>query len=649
MAIPIIVHLFNFRKTRKIYFSNTRFIKKIKEASKSRRKLKHYLVLFSRLMFLFWLVMAFAQPFIPADKGGLTDENVYFYLDNSYSMSRRSGEQINAIEEGIEYIENLVELYPAGTDFYLLTNDFAPYSYAPHSASQIMELLTEVKLTGVIRGASDIINRWQSQQQTEGVGDFYFISDMQRSTFGVDEFVTSDSTLDLNMIPVVSEDVSNVLIDTAYIDNPFLIGKENVTLNVVVKNNSLERAEEVQVSVLLNEVQTGSTTIDLEPSSEETLTFDLAVGNENSLRGRISIEEFPVTYDNDLFFVLNLGDKISILEIKGEGASVAISSVYGNNQLFNYTGYSSSNLDYNQLNNADLVVLNSLEIIDPPLVTTILTYLDQGGNLLVIPSPQKNIESYQRLFGGIQPIDSMDMADLKAPDFDNPFFSQVFQERDPAVDMPSAKAIYTWNGGTDIMEFRSGQPFLTVMDEQLYLLASPLSGNYTDFYQHALFVPVMYKIAALSSDQDNPLYFYMDQRLLTLDVDSVSADQIFRLVSNDGEVIPSQRQINQNLILQLPAYLLNEGYYQLVYEGQKYKDIAFNIDKKESILESVKMEDLENLISYFPNMKIYEIEDAEQFRKTLEGQYVGSSLWRYCLILAILFMIAEILILRFIP
>ncbi|MBL0031994.1 MAG: BatA domain-containing protein [Bacteroidetes bacterium] len=66
LAIPIIIHLFNFRRFKKIYFTNVRFLKEIKQDTQSKSKLKHLLVLLSRLLALTFLVLAFAQPFIPA-------------------------------------------------------------------------------------------------------------------------------------------------------------------------------------------------------------------------------------------------------------------------------------------------------------------------------------------------------------------------------------------------------------------------------------------------------------------------------------------------------------------------------------------------------------------------------------------------------
>jgi hypothetical protein len=64
LAIPVLVHLFNFRRYQKVYFSNVQFLKEIQEQQSSRRNLKERLILAARLLALFFLVLAFARPFI---------------------------------------------------------------------------------------------------------------------------------------------------------------------------------------------------------------------------------------------------------------------------------------------------------------------------------------------------------------------------------------------------------------------------------------------------------------------------------------------------------------------------------------------------------------------------------------------------------
>src|SRR5438477_8036061 len=88
VAIPIIIHLFNFRKYKKIFFTNVRFLQEIKQDTKSRSQLKHLLILLARLLAVIFLVLAFAQPYLPLAKTaairGLRDVSIY--IDNSFSM-----------------------------------------------------------------------------------------------------------------------------------------------------------------------------------------------------------------------------------------------------------------------------------------------------------------------------------------------------------------------------------------------------------------------------------------------------------------------------------------------------------------------------------------------------------------------------------
>src|SRR3954470_10541393 len=86
LAIPIVIHLFNFRRTTRIYFSNTRFLKLVKEVTTAKRRLKHYLILASRLFFLLFLILAFAQPIIPAREQLGNGKSIVLYIDNSQSM-----------------------------------------------------------------------------------------------------------------------------------------------------------------------------------------------------------------------------------------------------------------------------------------------------------------------------------------------------------------------------------------------------------------------------------------------------------------------------------------------------------------------------------------------------------------------------------
>src|SRR5688572_31207095 len=103
LSIPILIHLFNFRKTTRVFFSNNRFLKQVKEVTTAKRKLKHYLILASRLLMITFLVFAFAQPLIPAQEQLGTNRSIILYIDNSQSMSAQMADRSRGLDAALNF------------------------------------------------------------------------------------------------------------------------------------------------------------------------------------------------------------------------------------------------------------------------------------------------------------------------------------------------------------------------------------------------------------------------------------------------------------------------------------------------------------------------------------------------------------------
>src|SRR5688572_5458722 len=88
LAVPVIIHLFNFRKFKRVYFTNVRFLKDVKQETQSKSKLRHLIVLACRILAITLLVLAFAQPFLPVTDAHIVrgDRAVSVFIDNSFSM-----------------------------------------------------------------------------------------------------------------------------------------------------------------------------------------------------------------------------------------------------------------------------------------------------------------------------------------------------------------------------------------------------------------------------------------------------------------------------------------------------------------------------------------------------------------------------------
>lgn len=653
LAIPIIIHLFNFRKSKRIYFSSTRFLTNIKKSTSQKLKLKHYLILFSRLLFLTFLVFAFAQPYIPSADKNPQVESVYIYLDNSSSMSNRVDGTMTSLHLGMDYVSKILDLYPANTSYKLLTNEFAPFSNTLKSKDEIEELLTELRLSNISRTLPEAYTRLKSHtlRQTEKSKDVFIISDFQKSTIGNIEQLKMDSIDQVFVSPIFFDATKNIFIDSMYLSNPFLIANEKNQLNVVLKNTGFEDASELQVKLFINEIQSASSIVNIPAGGSEELTFEISYNLEKVNRCRLNFEDYPVTFDNDFYFVLKLENKIDILEIKNEETISPIEQVYGNRSLFNYSFQIASNTDYSLIRQFDLVIVNGLTSIDNSLSLELNNYIAQGGSLFIIPGEKPDMNSYRNLLASINPVvNDTSRVEISMPDLSDPFYENIFESANERIDMPNALPILNWQGQQmDLLKLKNNLNFLSGFRKQgtIFILAAPLEDQFTNFHRHALYVPVMYRIAAISKRSFEKLYYNINEPTINLRLDSLNKQDIFKLTDLEIELIPNQRISANELVLEMPKNTLNPGFYELKLE-EKTKDVlAFNLDRAESYLAQMTFDEIKTNFANYNNVKIFDANDADNFSKEVKKNKFGVPLWKYAIILSLLFLLAEVLLIRF--
>ena len=639
LSIPIIIHLFNFRKTTRIFFSNIRFLKQIKQETTQKRRLKKYLVLASRLLFIFFLVIAFSQPFLPAREQVGAQKNIAIYLDNSFSMSAPVNGKTRALDAGISFVREIVDLFPAETRFKLLTNDFAPFSNSYKSGAEINDQLSQVRLSPISRTLGEITRRIG-----EPGSSVFWVSDFQKSTIGSEIMV--DSSWQLRLVPVAYDQLSNVFVDTVFLDNPFVIGGEKNAVRVRLRNNGPRTIEGLVTRLSINGIQAATSSVTIQPNSFVETSFDLAGSLKGFNEAVFSFSDFPVSFDNEFYFTLNYSGKLKIIEIKPDTDITFVERVYGNKQLFDFQSSSVKNVDYSLLNEADLVVLNGIDKIDPSLNAALQMY-SNNGSLLVISGAQPDLISYQELLH--QPLKmaaKAELEELDRPDFRNPFFENVFEEKTTALSMPRAKKILDW--GVDrsaILRFKNNLPYLSRFGNT-FILASPLEKVATDFFNNALFVPVMYRIAASGKKAERKPYFTLSSSLVTVATDSLVGEEPAKLIGAQ-ELIPSQRRLGDRLILEIPKFSVSQGFYRVTHQRDTLDLIAFNLDKNESILNQFSGEEIKTALGGGKHISIFKASSTEAFSNEIKERYLGTPLWKYALLLALFFLLAEVLLIRF--
>ncbi len=645
LAIPIIIHLFNFRRSTRVCFSNTRLLRQLKEETTQKRKLKQWLVLAARLLFLFFLVMAFAQPFLPAAFEGSQAKNKIIYLDNSMSMSAPVAEKTRALDAAIQMAQQLLATFPPDTRFRLITNDFAPFSNSFRSKIEVADALATMRLSPVFRSAAEVASRIRN---TTGAEDVFWISDFQKSTWGADASFL-DSARHWHLVRLPLQKTANILVDTLYLDRPLAAANEANTVKVRLRNTGNVPVEGLVVKLAINQRQEATATVQVEPQGTATTSFDLSTGWSGRNRATISFNDFPISFDNEFFFTLAERKPLRVVEIKGPQASNRVQAVYANTRLFTLVSYQMSNVDYSELPRADLVVLHELPRIEANLLGALTAYQRAGGRLLLIPTREGDLPSWRPLFPSLSLTAAKDPGpvELEKPDPRNPFFEYVFEADNSALLMPSATPVLRWGAdAAALLRFKDQTPFLTQVGNS-FLLASSLQESSSDFSRHALFVPTFYRLAAAGKRTEGAPYYSTQQQLIALPVQAETDQQPVRLIGAQ-EWLPAQRKENGRVIMELPALAITAGFYHALDGADTVGLLAFNPDKKESLLAGWEADEFVATYGSFKTISFLQTADTAAFGNEIKERYLGRPLWREALLLALFFLLAEVLLIRFV-
>ena len=182
IAIPIIIDLFNFQRYKTLVFTNVRFLREVKQQTKQQSQLKHLLVLIARILFITFLVLGFAQPFIPlTDETNHSAHTVSIFLDNSFSMNTNNPEG-RLFDQARSRVEDIVAAYKPTDQFQLLTHDFESKHQFLVNSKEVEGLLDQVTITPAVKPLSHIISRQKDLLPNNPLMGHhsYIVSDFQK-------------------------------------------------------------------------------------------------------------------------------------------------------------------------------------------------------------------------------------------------------------------------------------------------------------------------------------------------------------------------------------------------------------------------------------------------------------------------------------
>ncbi len=666
VAVPILIHLFNFQRAKKVYFTNITFLREIKSVASAKNKLRHLLVLLMRCLAVLALVFAFAQPYLPAPQAVSNTANsnyVSIYTDNSFSMQAEQGNK-KLLDATILYGEQIVKLFPKNTVFQLLTNGFEGSMNYFAEPKKVTENINQLTYSSASRPLTAVYQRQKNAFAAHSNSQknyLFWISDFQKNMFDNFNPQNIDSSSILYIVPQQAETSSNLFVDSVWLENPFIKVGENNTLFAKIQCVGKRGVAERTAKLFIDGKQVSNATLTLDAQTQTTIKMNFAVQEAGAKHCKLSLEDSPILFDNDYFFILEAAPLIRMVHISAENNQF-IPNVYAQETFFKLQSFNPNSVDYNALQTADLVILQGLPTIDKGLLAALQKFSAKGGSLVVFPHDNFDTESYTLLLGSTASQSTLEKFELLPPDLNNPFFAGIFDKLTPNMNMPTALQGLALNGGGQtLLKFKNGNPFLKMITNKIsnnkgngktFVFSSPLAENATDLGKHAIFVPLLYKIALNSAAQSSRLAYSFDETLaeITLNDTLNNKNELFKLVeqTTKTEWIPTQRRNDGKLLIEIPKNNTLAGNYAVIRktDNKNCGALALNYSKTESASPCYTAAELKQLFANQPHIQIFGETDTNSFASLFQEKNVAKPLWRYLLVATLLFLLVEILLLR---
>jgi hypothetical protein len=629
LVIPIFIHLFQLRRFKKLEFSNLDFLKRVRIKTRKSSQLKKWLILLTRMAIFSCIILAFSQPFSASKSALKNDKELVIYIDNSFSTKLID-------TKGVSLQTHLQKLY--SQDFYdykinWLTNDFSKRNTSAQNFKK--DILTINHSQRQLSPKEVIIksNQLFSTKNNNSEKRIIYLSDFQSKS----EFPEVPDGITLDIIALKYQEVSNINIDSVFIANTNIA---SVNLKVIITGQGLI-PETVPISLYNKNKLIAKTAVnfgqDINSIKKKEVIFE--IDNNEKIEGKLEITDPNLKFDNNLYFSTNLRKKIKVLEI-GNTDNNYFKRIFKENE-FNFTQQGSKSLNYTNFSSQNFIILNELKQIPESLVTAIKLYTDQGGSLLIIPSSNAIIEEYNQLYatlelGAILNFNKKEKKITKI-EFENPLYKNVFEKEIINFQYPIVNSFFNLNSSLQkVLSFEDSKPFL-LRKNHIYTSTAAINLKNSNFQNSPLIVPTFYNMAKQSLALPKLYYEIGKQNLYSISI-SLKQDEILKISDSLNTFIPLQQTKKNQVNIATENNPSNAGNYSITKDDIVIDKVSYNFDRQESILTYSNPNNWDNTNLYNNVGDLFD-------NIALDNKI--NSFWKWFVILALLFLLIELVILKF--
>jgi len=654
LAIPILIHLFNLRKHKTVYFSNTRFLKEVQRSTKAVKRLKEYLLLALRLLALSAIILAFARPVLPISKSPEKDfSQLSIYLDNSYSM-KSSGSEASLFNKARQNAVQLLKSLKPAASVQILTNNFEAKFQRFYSPKEAIQIIDELDYSPAFRSFSEIKSRIieaASRQEKQGPLQVILISDFQASSFKEWQTEEIPENWELKLLALKAFDAgSNLAIDSLWLESPVLIPNFTQKLAFQLKNFGPKALEDVSLSLKINEQIVNQQKFNIPAQGVENASLEFLLPAAGNFKGQLEIESSGgAQFDDVFYFQLKAQNKVAVYILAPQGTSNLKTDLF-RDSVFELKISSYDDIDFEVLQASELIIAEVEDELSSGLIAKLNEHLAAAKNLFIIPSG--NARGYAPLlakFGlTLNPFWENDSLRAVALNYQDPYFRGVFLSEAKNPDLPFSRKFFRAPAGLvfPLLKFENGEAMLFRQPfgkGDIFISLSAIEEEFSNFASHPVALPLLYN-AALFKKEAPALYLSPGQKKRSLLIDlPYRNDEPLALKVGREELIPPQEKRGDLIALSLPNQDLKPGTYPLVRGQDSLAFLAINIDQRESEIYNLSLAELAE--APFIEAKQIIGEDAfENYSLEIKTQQEDQSLAHWFILAALLFLLIEMFI-----
>lgn len=663
LILPILIHLFNFKRYKTLYFSSLNFIRQVDQQTKSAQRLKHWLILASRLLALLFLVFSFAQPYFPEDESaGEAKESVLaFYIDNSYSMQAlgSDGELLSLARENAS---SIIEKAPMDTRFLIGTNEMTGAEERFLTKVEAFEKLDKISLSPLARNPSEIL-KWQleilkTEAQEDRSTQYVFLSDFQRCN-SLEKAEIDVKNISFYPIKLSPQNQSNVFIDSLWFSSPVhKVGAPN-ELNIRISNSGKVTLENVEVEIRIDTYH--KTLFVTLPAGEKTITQVSYTDKSKGLKkGSVKVVDTDVLFDDEFFLSYEVVPQLNVLLLDGEDAFPNFATVFGLDAFYEYRQKALTSVTKDDFQGTDLVVINGANSMSRGLSNYLIDFVGTGGSIGLFPgkNPSRNDWNYLLEKVRLSPISNVVTTGNRIDQlaYDDPFFKGVFEKKTDKLNLPSVsqsfRAIESSSSlASNLILLQNGLPLLSYsktngLSFMFYSSAHPDFGN---FSKNALFSTVLLRMGEVSQ-RSTPDFIIIGEQGRYPVYRKIENESPIRLRNGEFEFVPQTfnaagvSYLSLNLLSDYQQ--LNAGNYE-IFNDQVLGNISLNYNRGESDLSAYSEDEILDFFETSGANKVTFNEIGKDSDLSTIDIDKPFSYWKICIVLTLIFVIIEMALVRF--